>query len=98
MKILIVFTIIVIVVVFLFNINQEKVDEFSQENPCRKSPVTEQNLEKGHHHDPYANRYNLWGQEPLNKMYMIESWNVAKKIPTVGNVIEPLYIPAGFEL
>ena len=92
LKFLIIFTIIVIVVVsvFFFNINQEIMDNY-EDNPCHNIP--EQYLEKDPCHKPYGNKYNLWQQEPLNKMYMIDTWDIAKKIPTVGNVIEPLYIP-----
>ena len=99
LKFSIIFSIIVIVIsVFFFNINQEKVDDYNQENPCQ--PIqTKQDRDKLDPCDKrYVNRYNMADQEPLNKMHMIDTWDIAKKILTVGNVIEPLYIPDGFEL
>lgn len=54
-----------------------------ESNPCDTSYVTE---------------YHQEGQIPLDKRNIIETWDEAKKIPTVDSVIEPKYITTGFEL
>ena len=63
--------------------NTDRYSTYDESNPCDNSHLT--NYEEDH-------------QFPLDKMNILKTWDDAKRIPTVENVIVPPYIPNDFEL